>query len=518
MLNVLARAAQCARFTALTVAVLLLGTGLTGCGVDEERVHGAGLGVIRGLAGLELDGDARFETDLGTRYIIDGEDFGSLAAFESALGGADNARGAIAFVQTRDDVDSEFSRGGVRRVEVRSTLSGPVGSTGPLRVLEQRVAIGNDTILVGIDNADVLAPGDELVVHGFTRHEDHTIFATRIERAALTTWQLAGIVSAQDGDEIRIGEQWIVTSGARARGCAQDGPLTGTAVRVRARPDAGYAPGIAVLAENVTCEPLTLAARMNGTANGSVPARFEGFIGAVGDGSTFMIGPSDHGQRVIIDSETEFANGSVATLRAGERVRVRGVWDPDTGDLHARHIRFTQSASVMPPESPGGELPGDPVSGPFRIEGPLYPADVDPDGTRLTVLGMEIRAAPGVHDRAGFFSGAVREPRDVRIRGVVIADAVFAVRIDDRGSIGNRHLQLDGPVRYVDADGGWFVLLGAEIRPDASTRLRDGTGRTVLHTTFFQLLQSGNTVRVHRDRENRQISDQVNPPDSIRLL
>jgi hypothetical protein len=509
------------------VAAVLLLAALAACDVDQERAHGIGSGVITSLGSVQLDDDGSFHTDLGTRFLIDGEEFENLVAFEAALGGPGNTAGVIAVLQMRDDVDEDFTSGSVARVHVRTALTGPVTSTAPLRVLGRDVVVRSETVLIDIEQAGDLTPGDTLEVSGFTR-QDNTRFATRVRPRHTDTWKLTGIVTGNGDDEFSIASQLIVLAGARVSGCDGEVPPLGSFVQVEALADAGFGADVALVASRVVCKSVQLTDEIRGVAQSAMPARIEGFIGAAvannteaAHSGTFTVGAAnDAGQAVSWNDATTFSSGMAWQLDAGERVRVHGQLDPDTRVLAAARVVFTQPPSREAPPAPPAQDPLDATSeAPARIDGPLHPLDVDTAQRAVTVLGVTVRAAPGILDDDGFFDGNPSEARDVRIRGFVQGGGeVFATRIDDRGRAGSRDLRLEGPARDIDTVAQTLTVLGTQIRPDSQTTFRNAGGRKVSARHFFESLAPGMIVRIDRDRKRREVIDEINPPDDLRVV
>src|SRR5690606_26520389 len=115
-------------------------------------------------------------------------------------------------------------------------LIGTVTDVAPLRVLGQDVTVTGETVLEGFGDPAELAVGTPLVVAGLV-DVNGSLLATLVERrgAQGNKYLLSGHVQELQADpaQVRLGQQWLATTGVVFEACAGGLPALGDYVEMR---------------------------------------------------------------------------------------------------------------------------------------------------------------------------------------------------------------------------------------------------------------------------------------------
>ncbi len=473
----------------IVAAGLLLATGLVACISSSDQVAGGGIGgtgsgvgygEITGFGSIRFNDDSVFQTDDRTEFFIDGVQFDDEAAFKAALGGSDDAIGAIAIVEVGDDINDTFTAGTALRVDARTAVKGPVTSVNPLSVLGQPLVVTGTTVLADLADITQLQTGDTVEVSGFT-DQGNNLLATRIQYKAggLDEWKLTGFVNSSTVDSFTVATQTVsLSGGVNARDCGAPVPPVGSFVEVKAVPVPGFTAGNPLVASDVECKARGPSGDLD--ASGVNLRRIQGFISAtsgdiLGTGGALTIGGTGvAGQIVQLTPATTFSGGTRVDLGIGVKVEITGQFNATTGVLTASRVSFRETR--------------------VRIEATLQPQDVNSGAGTLTLLGITFHRLPTTEDDDNFFGGG-QPARDVRMRGFVDRDgSVYATEIEDRDEPGDRDLRLRGPV-----DPGFsnpnFSILGVQINLQGTPVFKDDD-EVISQAEFFARLSPGRPVQV----------------------
>ena len=238
-------------------------------------------------------------------------------------------------VSVTGSLAADGASGTANRLAYESLLRGSIDEAPGalnLRVLGQRVQIDQTTVFAGVAGTGELRLGDRLQVSGF-RAADGSLHATWVQRESGSgTPQLTGLISAVAGSTLSLGGLNIDISRAERVGFGSTPPAPGQLVRVllEAAPVAGSA----------------VASRV-GLIDTSTPAnvrrqQLQGFVGQWDSGTGRFLLNGVGGQRVQVDANTQFEDGTRADLANGRRVEVRGIRGGD-GVLTAERLGFYRS-------------------------------------------------------------------------------------------------------------------------------------------------------------------------------
>jgi hypothetical protein len=314
---------------------------------------------------------------------------------------------------------ADARRGGVPLLVFSYTLIGPVTGIDPLRVLGQPVTITGDAEVEGFVTPDELVIGDAMIVAGLV-DPNGSLYATLGVRREVqgNKYLITGYVQETVALEprLRLGEQWMETTGVAFDGCAGGFPVVGDYLQVRADSIVGFTPGdvidTVVSAQCATPVPL-------GTAGAQ--GVLEGIVGVGVDGESFMLGAVSVGY----DATTVFEFGGPDDLEPGVNVSVEGVF-VDATTFTADNVEFVR-----------------PV---VRFQVPMVPGDVTP-GVSIRPFGVDVLNSAQLRDEDGILAGGLAGPTQVEVRGWLDRDGrAFATRVRERGDADPDSVDLRGPL------------------------------------------------------------------------
>jgi hypothetical protein len=398
-------------------------------------------------------GGRTYSLPSSTPVVIDGEP-GTLA----------DLLGRPAGMQVRWQPQNGVMRGAVPIPVFSYTLIGPVTRTDPLEVLGQPVTITADTVIEGFVGTGDLTPGAPMIVAGLV-DPNGSIYATLAVRrgAQGNTFLVAGYVTELVATQprLRVGSQWIDTTGVAFTGCAGAPPPAGAYVELRADSIPGFVPGDAI--------DTVVDARCASPVPPGTPAAqgfLDGIVGTSVDGVSFALGALT----VTYSAATVFEFGGPDELDPGTEVSVEGTFT-DATTLAADAVEF-----VRPP---------------VRFNGPMVPADVTP-GESLRPFGVTVNYSAQVRDEDDILAGGLTAPRQVEVRGWLDRQGTaFAARVRERGGPDASDVALRGPVAALNRPR--FTVQGLTVDTTAAT-FADADGAAMTANQFFAALQLNHVI------------------------
>jgi hypothetical protein len=398
-------------------------------------------------------GGRTYSLPSATPVVIDGEP-GTLA----------DLLGLPAGMQVRWQPQNGAVRGAVPTPIFSYTLIGPVTGTDPLEVLGQPVTVTADTVIEGFTDAGDLTPGAPMIIAGLIDPNGSVYATLAVRRGAqgnkfLVAGYVTELVAAQP--RLRVGSQWIDTTGVAFAGCAGVLPVAGDYVELRADSTGDFTPGDAI--DTVT--DARCAAPVPPGTPGAQGA-LDGIVGGGVDGVSFALGTLT----VTYDAATVFEFGGPDELDPGTEVSVEGTFT-DATTLAADSVEF-----VRPP---------------VRFQGPMAPADVTP-GESLRPFGVNVNYSAQVRDEDGVLADGLTTPRQVEVRGWLDRNGTaFAARVRERGGPDASDVALRGPVSAVSRPR--FTVQGLTVDATASTFL-DADGAAMTADQFFAALRLNHVI------------------------
>jgi len=343
------------------------------------------------------------------------------------------------------------------------TLMGPVTQSDPPTVLGQPLTITADTVLALFDNPPQFPVGQQLVVSGLV-DANGSVLATLVEKrtAPGNVYLLGGYVQQVDapGQRLRVGQQWVRTTGVGFVDCAGALPAVGEHVVLRANAITPFPPGTLLdTAFDARC--VTLAPAGTPGAVGFL----QGLVTSAGAG-TFAIGAL----QIAYDANTAFEFGDSDDLAPGIVVAVDGNY-VDATHFAAETIEFVR-----------------PV---VRYEAPMLPGDVTP-GQALRPFGIEVRRSAQVRDEDGVLANGLTQPSQVEVRGWLDGQGrAWATRVRTRGAVDAGDVVLRGPVQAIAAP--ILVVQGLNVDTTGATFF-DHDELPITRADFFAALSVGDEI------------------------
>lgn len=372
--------------------------------------------------------------------------------------------GRPAGMQVRWQAQTGAGRGAAPTPIFSYTLIGPVTGTDPLEVLGQPVTVTADTVIEGFSNTAELTPGAPMIIAGLVDPNGSVYATLAVRRDAqgnkfLVAGYVTELVAAQP--RLRIGSQWIDTTGVAFSSCAGALPIAGDYVELRADSTSDFTPGDAI--DTVT-DARCAAPVPPGTPGAQ--GFLDGIVGGGVDGVSFALGSLT----VTYDAATVFEFGGPDELDPGTEVSVEGTFTNAT-TLAADSVEF-----VRPP---------------VRFEGPMAPVDVTP-GHSLRPFGVDVNYSAQVRDEDGILAGGLGAPRQVQVRGWLDRNGTaFAARVRERGGPDASDVALRGPVAAVDRPR--FTVQGLTVDTTAAT-FSDADGAAMTADQFFAALRLNHVI------------------------
>lgn len=344
------------------------------------------------------------------------------------------------------------------------TLIGPVTRAAPLEVLGQPVTITGDTVIEGFTDAGNLTIGAPMIIAGLVDPNGSVYATLAVRRDAqgnkfLLAGYMAELVAVQP--RLRVGSQWIDTTGIAFADCIGELPVAGDYLELRADSILGFAPGDAI-------DTVTDARCASPVPLGTPGAQgfLDGIVGGGLDGVSFELGSLT----ITYSIATVFEFGGPDELDPGTEVSVEGTFT-DATTLAADSVEF-----VRPP---------------VRFEGPMAPSEVTP-GQLLRPFGVAVNYSAQVRDDDGILADGLTAPRQVQVRGWLDRDGVaFASRVRERGAPDATDVALRGPVAAVDRPR--FTVQGLVVDTAAAT-FSDAEGAAMTADQFFAALRINHVI------------------------
>ena len=330
------RAGRRRRWVALALAAGVL---LSSCG---------GGGVVAGIEGTGTAQVAAASSGPISRFgsiFVNGVEFDTTHATISIDG-----RGATAtdlsvgdVVEVQGSIAAGGTTGTATTVDYRTAVQGPIsavdGPNSTVTVLGQTVQIGPQTSLGaeagGTPTFASLVPGTLIEVSGFPG-ADGTLAATRVEiQTQLAAYELTGVVAAVDPSTLQVvvNGDTVDFSGAQFAGFPAGGGLQ-VGDRVQVELPVGSVAGT-LLATRITLLPPLSAAS---GAQGAVQGEIDGYVSP----AQFQVDDT----AVSTNAQTQFQNGTAATLAAGVEIAVQGAFDAN-GTLVATTVQFAPTNPIL---------------------------------------------------------------------------------------------------------------------------------------------------------------------------
>lgn len=406
-------------------------------GIDRGGVTGGAVGTVTGFGSVIVNG-VRYDTT-NAQIIVNG-----VLATESDL-----EIGYVVVLQA--ELPQDGSSPAATTIEFDHDVVGPIASITP--TLSEFVVIGQTirldgatTFGAGIQPASVdglvALPATQVVRVSGLRGDDGSLLATRVELgSAGADLEVTGLVSMVDAgaNTLRIGALTVDYSGANLAGFGSGEPAVGDRVEAEGQQ---VGAGGALTATSLERKEIELS------LDDGVELELEGLITSFTSTASFSVS----GIPVVTNAQTEYENGSAATLGPDVRVEVEGRVDAN-GTLVADEVEFRQVGEA-------------------RVEAAVE--SVDAAGGTLVVLGITVRtdASTSFEDKSPAelrpFSLSDLMPGDeVRVRGSEDAGGILATQIQRSEPL--EELVLRGIATNV-ADPQ-FEILGVTVLTDAQTDL-----------------------------------------------
>ena len=428
-------------------------------GTGTATVAAASSGPISRFGSIFVNG-VEFDTTHAS-ISIDGQ---SAAASQLSVGDVVEVQGSVATGGTT---------GTATTVDYRSAVQGPIsavdaaGST--VTVLGQTVQIGPQTSLGaeagGTPTFASLVPGTLVEVSGFPAASG-TVAATRVEiQTQVSSYELAGIVASVDPSTLQVIVNGVTIdfSGAQFTGFPAGAGLQ-VGDRIQVEIPVGSVSGTLV-ANRISLLP-TLSAASG--AQGAVQGEVDGYVSP----TQFQVDDTP----VSTSAQTQYQNGTVASLAAGIEVSVQGNFD-STGTLVATTVRFAQTNPIL-------------------VRATV--TAVDPTAGTLAVLGVPVStdALTRFEDQtanpvAPFNLAAVAVGDYVEVHGHLSASGVLQASVLTREDP-NAEVELRAPPSAAVAPS--LTVLGVSASTSGATQFVGTDESSISSAQFFSSAAGGSTV------------------------
>ncbi len=428
-------------------------------GTGTAQVAAASSGPISRFGSIFVNG-VEFDTTHAS-ISIDGQ---SATASQLSVGDVVEVQGSIATGGTTGTATTVGYR-----TEVQGPISAVDAAGSSVTVLGQTVQIGPQTSLGaeagGTPSFASLVPGTLVEVSGYPA-AGNAVAATRVEiQAQLTSYELTGVVSALDPATLQVvvNGETVDFSGAQFSGFPAGGGLqVGDRVQVEIPP--GPVAGT-LLATGITLLPALSAA--NG-AQGAVQGEVDGYVSP----TQFQVDDTP----ISTNAQTEYQNGSAASLAAGVEIAVQGTFDA-TGTLVAATVQFAQTNPIL-------------------VRATV--TAVDPTAGTLTVLGIAVStdALTRYEDQTTnpvtpFNLAAVAVGDYVEIHGHLSASGVLQASVLTREDPGTE-VELRAPPSAAAAPS--LSVLGVTALTSGATQYFGSDESSISSAQFFSAAAGGATV------------------------
>lgn len=430
-------------------------------GVDRG---GIAIGTITGFGSIFVNG-VEYETDQAQITVDDNP------GTESDL-----AVGHVVIVT--GTISDDGLTGDAESVNFENDVEGPVQS---IDLVNSRFVVAGQTVLVSastvFDDDIIPASLDGLAVDDFVEASgffdaDGRLAAARVERNANgTEIEVKGVVSNLDAAAmtLSIGALVVDYSGASLSDFGAGGPADGDFVEAKGTT---FGPGGELIATEIEAEDDTI-----GGDDGD-GFEIEGFITTFVSTDEFSV----NGQPVTTNAQTQFENGTSASLALNVKVEVEGSFDAG-GVLVAEKVQIKLASNL-------------------RVSAPVDAIDVN--ARLVTVLGLTVRVDDTTQLEDDSVAGVTFFGLDdlavgdfVEVRGSPDTEQgadILATRLERDDS--DDEVELRGFVESVDTAAQSLVILGVTIVTDSA--------QTDL-TAFFNAVAVGDLV----EAEGQLIADGV---------
>lgn len=370
-------------------------------------------------------------------------------------------------------------------VSAQPVISDPAVGSATLTVLGQTVRTNAATILNGVDLL-ALSSGDLLEVSGSINSAGEVV-ATYVELlTSLSEYKAIGVVAGLDtvlqsfdlaGLEVDYGSAVLNDFDGQ--------PLAnGQLVEVRLNPSGFTAPASA-LAGEVELLP-------SPSISEGAEVETEGVIDFFASATDFRV----NGIPITTDADTEYEDGSSASLAANVRVEVEGTANAD-GVVVAEEVKFKQIRAV-------------------RAEGSVSAVDVSAGSITSLGVTFQIRPFTELEDDSAieadpFTLANVQLGDRVEVRGFVSGAAAIATELEREDP--ETAALLRGPVSGFDATAGTIEIFGVNlVVADGITDYQDDDD-SLSRSEFFALLELGEEVTATWD----DFGSLADPVDQLEL-
>lgn len=366
-------------------------------------------------------------------------------------------------------------------VYYRSNIKGPLSAPpliddlsvgrATLTVLGQTVRTNAETIFDAVD-LQSLGGGELLEVSGSTNSSGE-ILATFVQsKSSLSEYKAIGVVSDLDTGtrNFNLGGLAVDYNSAILNDFDGQALANGQPVEVKVNLSGFTAPSSAIATE-VELLPVP-------TISEGAEVETEGAIDFFNSAADFRV----NGIPITTDANTEYEDGSAASLASNIKVEVEGVANA-SGVVVAEEVKFKQTKAV-------------------RAEGIVSAVDVSSGLVTSLGLTFEIRSFTELEDD----SSAEVDPLTlanlqlgdrIEVRGFVSGPSAIATELDREDA--ETSALLRGPVSGFDAAAGTIQIFGVNlVVSDGITSYQDDSG-SLSRVEFFSLLQAGVEVTASWD-------------------
>lgn len=316
------------------------GIGGSGSGSGEYAeggMGGSGSGTTSGYGSIYVNDYRYYQIADNALAILDGEHVSPASIDEAGQG---IPLGMVVEFLLGPDADAELNSGTVIRLEANHTVIGPVTSTDPLKVLNQRV-IATDASFAELPLGDIEI-GDLLAVSGL-RDNQGRIRATRLAPADMgAPLQLLGTISNISDLSFNINNQPVSLAADPVIEC-EDALQANQAVLVRGGHELDDGTLVASLVRCLA-DGLSLHREVE-TLPDTLPATTDGFITAIDQESPLHVRLGR--QWVDLSQVVDVLAGTIAALDLGTHLEVDGTLQLDTGVLQARRVRLRDRLALF---------------------------------------------------------------------------------------------------------------------------------------------------------------------------
>ena len=295
-------------------------------------------------------------------------------------------------------------------------IIGPVTKIAPLEVLGQAITITGDTVLEGFTTPGELVVGAPMVLAGLVDANGSLYSTLAVRRGAQgNKYLLTGYVQELAPARVRVGQQWLSSTGVVFNDCATPLPVIGDYLEVRADSIANFQTGD-------TIDMVTSARCATPVAVGTPGAIgvLEGLV-QTPSAQSFLLGPV----QVRHDANTVFQYGDVDDLDAGVDVIVEGSF-LSAASFDADLIEFVRPA--------------------VRFEVPMLPSEITP-GLVIRPFGVLVHNNAQVRDDENILSAGLSQARQVQVRGWLDRNGTaHALRVRTRGNPDASDVSLRAPI------------------------------------------------------------------------